>query len=305
MKNRNDNMLLRIAQADAYAAAVEYVDPEANEQLIKESLKFERFLQHPTHSGLKPGMYTDDTQMSIAITEILLSKIDICNVSADVFIEHFWRAFHRDQRNGYSRGLQKLLETSSSPAVLKARIVPDSRQNGAAMRAVPIGVIRDTKDVLKIAEMQAKVTHDTHEGIMSAQAVALMSHFALYTDLPFSSLPAWGEQQGLSLFERFYEDWEGRVKAQKNNPSCPGVGVLTAHAVCTLLQKEDSLMSILKRVIEWGGDTDSVASIAWGIASCRYQDEVIPDFFEKNLEEGGTFGPQFLRNLGQQLMNAF
>ena len=308
VKNRNDNMLLRIAQADAYAQAVEYVAPEKHVQLIAESLKFERFLQHPTHHALKPGMYTDDTQMSIAVIEVLLA--DAKNPfnglpTPDDFLQRFFEVFKRDERDGYSRGFQKLLETSPSAEVLKARLVPDSRQNGAAMRAVPLGVIRSIKELLTTAEDQAKATHNTPEGISSAQAVAMMSHFALHTDLHFSELPEWGVANGVPLFERFYDDWEGRVVAKKDDPSCPGTGVITAHAVCTLLRNEGSLMSILRKTIEWGGDTDSVASIAWGIASSRYQNEIIPDFLEQQLESGGQYGPTFLKSLGRHLMDAY
>lgn len=61
-------------------------------------------------------------------------------------------------------------------------------------------------------------------------------------------------------------------------------------------------MAIMRRLLEWGGDTDSVAAIAWGIASSRYQDEVLPEFMERDLEPGSEYGVAFLKGLGVQLM---
>lgn len=129
--------------------------------------------------------------------------------------------------------------------------------------------------------------------------------FALHTDLHFSELPEWGVANGVPLFERFYEDWQGRVKANPDDPNCPGVGIITAHAVCTHLRNEGSLMDILRKIIEQGGDTDSVAAIAWGIASARYQGETLPEFLEHCLEKGGKYGPEYLKGLGRQLMDEF
>jgi ADP-ribosylglycohydrolase len=81
----------------------------------------------------------------------------------------------------------------------------------------------------------------------------------------------------------------------------------TVWAVHTLLTEETSLMGILRRAILWGGDTDSVCAIAWGIASCRYQDEQLPEFFERDLESGrdGKYGPAFLKELGRELMSVY
>jgi hypothetical protein len=83
----------------------------------------------------------------------------------------------------------------------------------------------------------------------------------------------------------------------------PDVGIATARAVMTLLMTERSLLDIARRAIEWGGDTDSVLAIAWGIASCRMHDE-LPPFFDGGLENG-PYGYKFLTQLGQLLMTKY
>ena len=73
MKHLNPKMLLHIAMADAYGMAREYVKTSEFPEHVAEVLKFEKYHKHPSYHKLAPGMYTDDTQMSIAITEVLLS----------------------------------------------------------------------------------------------------------------------------------------------------------------------------------------------------------------------------------------
>jgi ADP-ribosyl-[dinitrogen reductase] hydrolase len=297
MKYPNPNMLLRIAQADAYAIAVEYVNRKDHEQLFQDVLKFERFNQHPKYNKLRPGMFTDDTQMSIAIAEVLMLTDD--PTSKD-FSDAFFRCFKRDERDGYSRAFQAILEKVRTADEMRTALKPDSNRNGAAMRAVPLGVIKDPQRAMYLSGVQASITHQTWGGINSAAAVTLMSNYALHNKRDFITLYDNCVRQ-LPAFELFRTPWEGPIH-HKLDKRAVGVGMMTAHAVFTLLTTETSLMGMMRRIIEWGGDTDSVAAIAWGIASARYPNEQLPEFLETKLEVGGEYGVDFLKDLGSQLM---
>ena len=91
MRWRNDNMLLRIGQADAYAMACEYVKESDSELLKKELLKFEKYHRHPTYHKLPAGTYTDDTQMSVSVAETLISS----NFDTQIFSNNFFYTFKR------------------------------------------------------------------------------------------------------------------------------------------------------------------------------------------------------------------
>jgi ADP-ribosyl-[dinitrogen reductase] hydrolase len=310
MRHRNDLMLLRIAQGDAYGMAAEYCSRHPEEPEAIELYEFKRYLPHPSYHKLPPGTYTDDTQMSIAVTNVLLCETACKRMGLSTALTHegfiaaFFNAFKRDERDGYSRGFQKLLEAAKSHEELRLSLKADSTKNGAAMRSVPLGVIRSLEELKHVAGLQAATTHATFEGINSSIAVALMSHFALYDRRGFSSMPGWLTNQ-LPLCEKFREPWVGPVQSRCGH-SPYDVGLNTAWAVHTLLTTQTTLLGIMKQVLDWGGDTDSVASIAWGIASCRMREDV-PEFFERDLEAktGSPYGPKYLRELGKQLMDDY
>jgi ADP-ribosyl-[dinitrogen reductase] hydrolase len=306
MKNRNDNLLLYIAMADAYAAATEYLKFPRDDATKLAALEFNRYVKHPSH-GLAPGTYTDDTQMSIGVAETLLqtpvpTKQD--------FAEHFIKVFRRDRRNGYSRNFQTFLNTvcgipeSQQTQYFLDNIQPISDKNGAAMRSVPIGILADPLEVTDCASRQAQLTHDTIGGRLSSMLIALASHFSLYESEDFDQLFDFCWMHFDKWYKKFLPELEPLRKPWNGEVTGPGVGMNTVHAVFHLLREEMSLMGILRQTIEWGGDTDSVAAIAWGIASSRYQVEKLPDFLIYGLESGPYGGP-FLSGLSARLMHKY
>ena len=307
MKNRNDRMLLYIGMADAFAAASEYLTG-INEQFARYAcLKFKCYCGHPTH-GLRASYYTDDTEMSVANARVLIDG-SAKELSPLVFVDSWLHEFKMGgQRKGYSKGFQNLLEKAKSGYELLRSISPDSDKNGAAMRSVPFGVLPNIEELLRVATFQAIITHNTPPATFSARAVALMSHFALYEDAPFSELPEFClenlPKNDVDAFGYIFRKlWTGdRVIGSKDTP----VSIATVHAVVDLLLCQSSLMDILRKTICWGGDTDSVAAIAWGIASARYQNEKLPEFLERDLENGSVeTGARYLRQVGFDLMEKY
>ena len=145
----------------------------------------------PWHK-LCPGCYTDDTQMSMALAELMLSSDEW---TARAVADRFVRVFQRDPRKGYSKPFHSLLLEATTAELFLRDINADSVKNGAAMRSVPVGVHPDMAVVKARSEVQARVTHDTEEGAASAVAVSLMSHYFLYGLGTRDGLPAFLEEQ--------------------------------------------------------------------------------------------------------------
>lgn len=305
MRNPDFNLLVRIAMADAYGMGAEYLKPE-DAPVLQEVLKFERYVRHPRHSS-GAGKYTDDTEMSIANARVLLdhkppySRLDFANMYVNEFA-------YGGRRKGYSQGFQAVLERVRSGEELLATVKADSEKNGAAMRAVPFGVIPEISLALDATTVSAEVTHATNVGRFSARAITTAAHFAMHSDRPLSEIRSYVhlyayEPDKLAFADALRRPWAG-------DPVVGGhfgpVGITTVMAVLTLVESETSLIGILRKACEWGGDVDSVAAIAWGIASPRYPRERLPDFFERDLEFGSPrTGRERLRDVWGAVMDRF
>lgn len=310
MRHKNNDILLMIAIGDAYAAAVEFIEksPDIMKEHVSRALDFDSYLQHPYHNDLVPGAYTDDTEMSVANARVLINyDYPFTRLQfAQAYLNEFIRG---NMRRGYAGGFHKFLSEISDGKEFLDKINSNSDKNGAAMRSVPFGVMCSIDEMLNAVTMQAEITHNTHAGCFSARAIALMSHFALYRTEDLSGLENFVMaylplEDAKKYGDIFYEPWDnGPVTKRDNYP----ISVTTVHAVYHLLKKYNSYLDIMKRLIVWRGDTDSVAALAWGIFSARDSgDYDIPAFMYQELESGSDkTGVKYLSRIGEELMNKY
>jgi len=277
-------MLLEIAVGDAYGAGFEY----SSDEIVRTLNNLTRYVKHQKHD-LKPGSYTDDTQMSIAIAELLLEDKEWNPLNlANKFVE----VFKRDAREGYAGRFYKFLTEIKDGTEFLAKINPASDKSGAAMRASPIGYFRNTKQVIEYSTIQAKLTHDTPLGISAAVASSLMAHYFIH-DL--------GEKKDLQKFIESnlrgdWSKWQGSVGAQ---------GYMSVRAAITAIQEQNSLPEIIRQCVDFRGDVDTVAAIAMGAASCSKEiKQDLPQVLIDNLENG-KYGREYLLMLDEKLKSKF
>ena len=284
-------MLVELAVGDAYGAGFEYADPE----FVATHNTLAGYVQHPAHSGIRPGAYTDDTQMTIAITELLISGGPW---TAQRLADQFVGVFKRDQREGYAGGFYRLLREVGDGEELLLRINPDSDKSGAAMRAAPIGLLPTVSDVLHHAAVQARVTHDTPAGIEAAQAAALAVHYCHLELGPVAEVGRWVDHQLLSSGGAggWSRPWRGKVGAR---------GWMSVRAALTAITTPTSrsLSEILRTCVAFTGDVDTVATIAMAAAS-RSQEIArdLPGVLERDLENG-PYGRGYLWDLDARLLS--
>jgi ADP-ribosylglycohydrolase len=275
-------MILELAIGDAYGAGFEYV---RDRRFITRYNDLSQFVRHPTHA-LRPGEYTDDTQMSLAIAELVVQE-PVWTV--DLIASRFVACFHRDPRQGYSGRFYDFLKRHKSGSAFLADIDATSDKSGAAMRAAPIGVFWCIDEVVARSTLQAQVTHNTRDGVNAAVAVSLSVHYFLY-DL--------GPKHGLGDFlkDRVEGDW-GRPWVGEVGSR----GWMSVRAAITSLIKNDSMSSILRSAVAWSGDTDTVASIAMALASASKEiKQDLPYHLVNNVEDG-DFGRHYIQELDRQL----
>lgn len=275
-------MLLELAIGDAYGAGFEYADPD----FVLSYNDLSRYVQHPRFQ-IKPGCYTDDTQMSLAIAETMVTQQPWI---PEVLATQFVTAFKRDQREGYSgRFYDYLVKVQDGREFLEG-INWTSDKSGASMRAAPIGVFPTVEKVIEAVTIQAAITHNTPDGINAARAAALMSHYFIYQ---------LGSKQKLGQF------LEGHIPGEWSNPWQGKVlskGWMSVRAAITAVMHNDSLSELLKDCIAFTGDVDTVAAIALAAASCSEEfTKDLPNHLIEGLENG-TYGKDYIIELDKQLM---
>jgi ADP-ribosylglycohydrolase len=276
------SMLLELAIGDAYGAGFEY----AADQVVRAKNDLSAYIQHPRH-GIRPGCYTDDTQMSVAIAEAIVSDDPWI---PEVLAQRFVAAFQRDPREGYAGGFYAFLQEVRDGAEFLARIRPDSDKSGAAMRAGPIGVYRPITEVIRRCTIQAGLTHNTPDGISAAVAAALMTHYFIYHLGPKSDLGAF---LAAHVPGPWTTPWRGKVGAK---------GLMSVHAAASALMANSSMSSLLRACVAFTGDVDTVATIALAAGACSQEvAQDLPENFVSGLEHG-RFGRDFLRELDRRLM---
>lgn len=276
-------MLLELAVGDAYGAGFEYAPPS----LVQAKNTLNGYVQHPRHR-LRPGCYTDDTQMSLAIAELLVAQEPF---TPEAFASRFVNTFKRDPREGYASRFYQFLQKTQDGTKFLATIMSTSDASGAAMRAAPLGVLSSIEQVMAVATIQAAVTHNTPDGINAAQAAALMTHYFIYR---------LGVQQDLGKFLEQHvpgdwsQPWQGEVGSK---------GWMSVRAAITAVTRNYRLSDLLKDCIAFTGDVDTVATIALAAAACSR--EITPDLPSELIEnlENGPYGRNYIMALDKQLMN--
>jgi ADP-ribosylglycohydrolase len=276
-------MLLELAIGDAYGAAFEYADTF----FVQRNNDGATYRKHPRHET-RPGQYTDDAQMSLAIAEAIVSGEPW---TPENLAHRFVDVFHRDPHVGYAQRFYHFLRSTHSGVEFIANIRPDSEKSGAAMRAAPIGVFPTVAEVIEKCTLQARLTHDTPNGIAAANAAALMTHYFLYKVGPKADL---GQFLELHVPGRCWsEPWRGRVGSR---------GWMSVQAAATAVVACDGMKDLLRRCIAFQGDVDTVATIGLAAASCS--DEIVQDLpvaLVTCLENNG-YGRDYIVALDRKLM---
>ena len=196
----------------------------------------------------KRSRFTDDTVLTVAVAEKLLRGGD--------YVELFHEYVREYPMAGYGGSFVRWAESGK-------REPYNSWGNGAAMRVSSIGVICDTlEEVVVEAQVSAAVTHNHPEGVKGARATAV----AVFLARTGHDKPAIK-----SHIERAYGyDLSARLDDIRPryffDVSCQGSVPQSIIAFLESTDYEDAV----RNAISLGGDADTMACIAGGIAEAFY-----------------------------------
>jgi ADP-ribosylglycohydrolase len=205
--------------------------------------------------------FTDDTVLTVALADSILHGTRLVDL-----LKQYYRTY---PHAGYGGLFHQWAQSERSQPY-------NSWGNGSAMRVSPVGFASGTlEEVLDRAKRSAEVTHDHPEGIKGAQAVASAVFLARtgrgkeqiknYIELTF------GYHLDTPLDE-IRKTYEFHVSCQESVP----------QAIRAFLESDD-LEDAVRKAISLGGDSDTIACMAGGIAQAYYRG--VPETISRRVYE--------------------
>ena len=291
-RDRAVGVLLGTAAGDALGAGYEFGRPMAAD--------------HPVGmigGGLgpfKPGEWTDDTSMAIAIAEIAATGADLRDEkSLDYIVErwHWWSRNAKDVGVQTSsvlnaagrRGISAQTAREES-AALHGR-TGRTAGNGSLMRTAPVALayLHDEAALVQAARVISELTHfDREAGDACVLWCTAIRHAVLTGQLDV--------RIGLGHIDIDRRDlWSARIdEAEASQPAdfatnngwvVAALQAAWSAIVTTPTPRDDSASEVfrvdhlrcaLERAVRGGGDTDTVAAIAGGLLGATYGASAVP-----------------------------
>ena len=205
------------------------------------------------------AFYSDDTILTIAIADAIVNGKDY---------EECLRQYIKEYID-YKPNFKPYFKTSFSPGIIgwaEHKREGNSKGNGAMMRISPVGYLFNSEsDVKREAEKATVPSHNSEESIKSATTIALIIFYL---------------RQGYTK-EEVYQVLNIKPKEKmftRFNSRCSDTIDNCLYAFYNSTSFEDSI----KRVIQYGGDTDTNACIVGSMAEALYG---VPDYLKEEAEK--------------------
>lgn len=200
--------------------------------------------------------FTDDSVLTAAVADALLHKTDGASMEAKAYALRYKQYYARYPDAGFGEMFRAWAE---DPRLSVRR----SYGNGAAMRVSPIGFACGTaEEVLTEARRSCLHTHRNGEAIRGAQATAL----AVYLARGGSSK----EEIRRRIEQRFRYDLSRSLSAIRPDFDFDCRTSRTVPPAIRAFLESDDYESAVRLAISLGGDSDTLACIAGGIAHAYY-----------------------------------
>ena len=196
----------------------------------------------------QPSRFTDDTVLSVAVADAILNRTDYA-----IVLKTYGRMY---PTAGYGMSFFSWMQSDDPKPY-------NSWGNGSAMRVSAVGfAFESVREVLREARNSAAVTHNHPEGIKGAQATALAIFLA---------------RQGAKksdirreIRNRFHYPLDRSLAEIRPHYtfdiSCQGS---VPESIMAFLESQN-FESAIRLAVSLGGDSDTMASIAGGIAQAYY-----------------------------------
>jgi ADP-ribosylglycohydrolase len=213
----------------------------------------------------KDSSVTDDTALTVAIGQWMLDRkgVDVGQSLIKWATEY--------PHAGYGRSFKRFLACGS-------HMVPGSTHNGAVMRVSPVGFLASSlEECLELARESAIPSHDSPQAIAGAQATAV-AIFMARTGKSKEEIREYLEGTFGYDLHRSYDQVREEVRLARANREVDyetsherivGAEPAVQDALIAFLSGND-YEDVIRKAIYLGGDADTEAAIAGGIAAAYY-----------------------------------
>lgn len=294
-------VLFGLALGDALGWPTEFRDLPAIKQMWGE-----QGIQEPPD----PALYTDDTQMTVALTEGLLDAGLDADLDAQMnaigkrFIE--WRdtAPSRAPGNTCLAGVQRL----ANGIPWREAGIAHSKGCGSAMRVATIGYLyqHDTEKLVEVARASGLITHGHPAAVAACIAASYVVKLALDGDNPDTYL-----QKALTITDGISDEFDqvmyrvGQAHFASEEQCLKHIGQgwvadeAVGLALWCVMKFPDDYVATVRRGANSNGDSDSVACIAGGISAARLGLASVPADWQARCENR-----EMLLDLSEQMFVA-
>lgn len=203
---------------------------------------------------------TDDSVLTCAVADWLLAtSVGVSDEESRRILEEKLDEFgHAHPNAGYGHMFRDWL---IKPIDMKEPL--NSFGNGSGMRCSAVGFwAKSYKEVLDLAKKSAEVTHNHPEGIKGAQAIAACIYLARLNSTKEYIRERIGREFGYDLNRKIKDI----AHVHKFDATCQ---VTVPEAIICFLES-NSYEDAIRKAISIGGDSDTIACMAGGIAGAYY-----------------------------------
>jgi ADP-ribosylglycohydrolase len=255
-----------------------------------------------------PGTFTDDTQMTIAVSEALVShghrKLDpLMEEMGHLFVD--WSRSEKNDRSPGGTCMEGCANLAKG-APWRTAGVPDSKGCGSAMRVAPIGLFYEDLDKVEdVARASSVLTHGHSAARAGAAAAALMVALALRGLDPHEIYELVDRRCSHSSPD-FATTWRKIPILLSERPEdvltehALGEGWVAEEAVASAMycfwRTPDDYSTAILTAINTDGDSDSLGAITGSVIGARLGVDSIPDNWRREVEDSAQ-----LHDLGSRL----
>jgi poly(ADP-ribose) glycohydrolase ARH3 len=311
--------LLGTAVGDILGANVEFF---SRDEILQEYGQLTDFLDSPARPK---GMFTDDTEMTIALATSLVSCRALDGRHCAMT---YARAFVAPPRRGYGPSVSKILDLLAGGADFRmtgrAIHLQGSYANGGAMRIAPVGLAfrNASQDILyRAVEVALLCTHVHPEAVdgafIQAKAISELCRWNDASDARITELLACLQSLARTepmrlriglILEGMAQRWsDEKFLAMVCTPNEFGeqfqihAAQAVACALWSFANEWNRPEVCVIRAVMLGGDTDTVGAMTGALAGSLHGMQWIPNRWYEAMENGPGIGRDYLIGLGRQL----